>query len=98
MAAVLSGEGTADLGRGLTLGSQRVAGAKRPEPEGVAPDALLSLKATGCLTDIIAHQLRVFVSMGARRAQSSSGYGLGTHLRRSCEMVGIAVRQEGHLS
>ena len=65
VATVLSGEGTADLGRGLTLRARRVAGARRLELEGVAPDALPSLKAAGCFTEIIAHQLRVFVPTGA---------------------------------
>ncbi|MEE4208495.1 MAG: hypothetical protein V2I43_04420, partial [Parvularcula sp.] len=60
----LAGEGAVDLGRGLTLRARRVAGARRLEIEGARPDALADLNAAGCFTEIVAHQLRVFVPMG----------------------------------
>ena len=64
VAAALAGEGKVDLGRGLTLGCRRVAGARRLELEGFRPDQVADLKAAGCFTEIIAHQLRVFVPTG----------------------------------
>ena len=53
-----------DLGRGLRLRARRVAGTRRVEVEGARPDAIACLKAAGCFTEIIAHQLRVFVPTG----------------------------------
>ena len=64
VAAALAGEGAVELGRGLTLRARCVAGARRLEIEGARPDAIACLKAAGCFTEIIAHQLRVFVPAG----------------------------------
>ncbi|WP_375262505.1 strawberry notch-like NTP hydrolase domain-containing protein [Palleronia sp.] len=64
VATALSGDRAVDLGRGLTLRARRVAGAKRLELEGWRPDQVPALKAAGCFSEIIAHQLRVFVPVG----------------------------------
>ena len=64
IAAAMTGERAVDLGRGLTLRARRVAGAKRLELEGWAPSQVPDLKAAGCFSEIIAHQLRVFVPVG----------------------------------
>ncbi len=53
-----------DLGRGLTLTRRRVADAVRLEIDGADRGAIEDLKATGCFTEIIAFQLRVFVPHG----------------------------------
>ncbi|MFG5382875.1 strawberry notch-like NTP hydrolase domain-containing protein [Yoonia sp. R2-816] len=50
-----------DLGRGLTLQTRRVAGRPRLEIAGFCRDQIETLKSQGCFTEIIAHQLRVFV-------------------------------------
>ena len=60
----MTGETKVDLGRGLTLRARRVAGSKRLELEGWRPDQVPALKAAGCFSEIIAHQLRVFVPVG----------------------------------
>ncbi|WP_299846116.1 hypothetical protein, partial [uncultured Jannaschia sp.] len=52
-----------DFGRGLSLRARRVAGAGRLELEGWQPSQVPALKA-GCFSEIIAHQLRVFVHVG----------------------------------
>ena len=64
VAAALAGDATVDLGRGLTLRCRRVAGARRLELEGWRPEQVATLKAAGCFSEIIAHQLRVFVPAG----------------------------------
>ena len=63
-AAAMAGDGAVDLGRGLTLRARRVAGTKRLEVEGWAPAQVADLKAAGCFSEIIAHQLRAFVPAG----------------------------------
>ena len=63
-AAAMAGDGAVDLGRGLTLRARRVAGTKRLEVEGWDPAQVPALKAAGCFTEIIAHQLRAFVPVG----------------------------------
>ena len=67
-AALAAGE-TVDLGRGLTMRSRRVAGAKRLELEGWSPEQIPGFRAAGCFTEIIAHQLRLFVPTGERAAR-----------------------------
>ncbi len=64
VASVMATDATVDLGRGLTMRARRVAGAKRLELEGWTPAQVASLKAAGCFSEIIAHQLRVFVPVG----------------------------------
>lgn len=64
IAAAMTGDAAVDLGRGLCLRARRVAGAKRLELEGWSPSQVPALKAAGCFTEIIAHQLRVFVPVG----------------------------------
>ena len=63
-AAAMAGDGAVDLGRGLTLRARRVAGARRLEVEGWRPEQVANLKAAGCFTEIVAHQLRAFVPVG----------------------------------
>ena len=50
-----------ELGHGLSLQTRRVAGRPRLEISGFRRDQIETLKAQGCFTEIIAHQLRVFV-------------------------------------
>lgn len=50
-----------DLGHGLTLQTRRVAGRPRLEISGFRRDQIETLKVHGCFTEIIAHQLRVFI-------------------------------------
>ncbi len=64
IAAAMTGDKAVDLGRGLSLRARRVAGSKRLELEGWAPSQVPALKAAGCFSEIIAHQLRVFVPVG----------------------------------
>ncbi|SFH27693.1 Methyltransferase domain-containing protein [Palleronia marisminoris] len=64
IAAAMTGDKAVDIGRGLTLRVRRVAGAKRLELEGWRPDQVPALKAAGAFSEIIAHQLRVFVPVG----------------------------------
>ena len=64
VAAAMATDTTVDLGRGLTMRARRVAGAKRLELEGWIPSQVATLKAAGCFSEIIAHQLRVFVPTG----------------------------------
>ena len=64
VASVMATDATVDLGRGLTMRARRVAGAKRLELAGWSPSQVPTLKAAGCFTEIIAHQLRVFVPVG----------------------------------
>ena len=64
VAAAMVGDGTVDLGRGLTLRARRVAGSRRLEVEGWRPEQVDALKAAGCFTEIVAYQLRVFVPVG----------------------------------
>ena len=68
-AAAMAGDGAVDLGRGLTLRARRVAGAKRLEVEGWRPEQVANLKAAGCFTEIVAHQLRAFVPVGDGAAE-----------------------------
>ena len=67
-AAAMAGDGAVDLGRGLTLRARRVAGTRRLEVEGWRPEQAPDLKAAGCLTEIVAHQLRAFVPVGEAAA------------------------------
>ncbi|WP_185962203.1 strawberry notch-like NTP hydrolase domain-containing protein [Palleronia caenipelagi] len=69
VAIAQSGEASADLGQGMTLCTRRVAGAPRLEVQGFAPGAVSALKGAGCFTEIIAHQLRVFVPVGPEAAE-----------------------------
>ncbi|MDO5757322.1 MAG: bifunctional class I SAM-dependent methyltransferase/DEAD/DEAH box helicase [Rhodobacterales bacterium] len=64
VASVMETDATVDLGRGLTMRARRVAGTKRLELEGWTPAQVPTLKAAGCFSEIIAHQLRVFVPVG----------------------------------
>ena len=64
VASVLATDTPVDLGRGLTMRARRVAGARRLELEGWSPAQVATLKAAGCFSEIIAHQLRVFVPVG----------------------------------
>ena len=67
-AAAMAGDGAVDLGRGLTLRARRVAGTRRLEVEGWRPEQAPDLKAAGCFTEIVAHQLRAFVPVGEAAA------------------------------
>ena len=67
-AAAMAGDGAVDLGRGLTLRARRVAGTRRLEVEGWRPAQVPALKAAGCFTEIVAHQLRAFVPVGEAAA------------------------------
>ena len=67
-AAAMAGDGAVDLGRGLTLRTRRVAGARRLEVEGWDPAQVPALKAAGCFTEIVAFQLRAFVPVGEAAA------------------------------
>ena len=64
VATALVGEAAVPLSGGLTMRRRRVAGAIRLELEGWRPEQVPTLKAAGCFSEIIAHQLRVFVPMG----------------------------------
>ncbi|WP_299821270.1 strawberry notch-like NTP hydrolase domain-containing protein [uncultured Jannaschia sp.] len=68
VASAMTGDTAVEIGRGLTLRARRVAGAKRLELEGWQPSQVPALKATGCFSEIIAHQLRVFVPVGEAAA------------------------------
>ena len=64
IASAMTGTAAVDLGCGLSLRARRVAGARRLELEGWSPAQVAALKAAGCFSEIIAHQLRVFVPVG----------------------------------
>ena len=83
VAAVTAGDGQVDLGRGLALRARRVAGAKRLELEGWRPEQVPDLKASGCFSEIIAHQLRVFVPTGNGAAAVIEAIGAGCQARTS---------------
>ena len=63
VAAMASG-GAVELGRGLVLRARRAAGARGLELEGRDVARVSGPRAAGCFTEIVAHQLRVFVSVG----------------------------------
>ena len=69
VAAAMAGDGAVDLRRGLTLRVRRVAGARRLELDGWRPEQVPQLTSAGCFTEIIAHQLRVFVPVGERAGE-----------------------------
>ena len=77
VASAMTGDAAVEIGRGLTLRARRVAGAKRLELEGWQPSQVPALKAAGCFSEIIAHQLRVFVPVGEGAADVIARIGGG---------------------
>ena len=80
-AAAMAGDGAVDLGRGLTLRARRVAGTRRLEVEGWRSEQVADLKAAGCFTEIVAHQLRVFVPVGDAAAGTIAAIRAGRGVR-----------------